>query len=252
VAAGQAAAGSESEMAMVPEQKIKEFVEKIRAAAGANLESVILYGSAAAGDYHPEFSNVNLFCVLREGSYAKLRPLTPVVKWWDRQKQPPPLFMTRSELERSTDVFAIELTDMVRHYRVLWGEDVIAGLEIPMRLHRVQVEYELREKLILLRQHLLLAGDDERRIRELLIRSVVSFVTLFRHALIALGEPAPTSRRDTVARLSVRVGFDPLSIEQVLDVRERKTEGKKLRAFDVVGGYLAAIEKVTAEVDRLL
>jgi len=96
---------------------------------------------------------------------------------------------------------------MVRQYRVLWGDDVIAGLEIPMRLHRVQVEYELREKLILLRQHLLLAGDDERRIRELMIRSVASFVTLFRHALIALGEPAPMTRRDTVARLSVRVGF---------------------------------------------
>jgi len=237
---------------MVPEQKIKEFVEKMRAAAGANLESVILYGSAAAGDYHPEFSNLNLFCVLREGSYAKLRPIAPVVKWWNRQKQPPPLFMTRSELERSTDVFAIELTDMVQHYRVMWGDDVIAGLEIPMRLHRVQVEYELREKLILLRQQLLLAGDDERRIRELLIRSIASFVTLFRHALIALGETAPATTRDAVARLSVRVGFDPLAIEQVLDVRERKIDGKRLRAFDIVGGYLEAIEKVTTAVDRLL
>ncbi|HXY14693.1 MAG TPA: nucleotidyltransferase domain-containing protein [Terriglobales bacterium] len=237
---------------MVPEQKIKEFVEKIRAAAGANLESVILYGSAAAGDYHPEFSNVNLFCVLRESSYEKLRPLAPVVKWWNRQKQPPPLFMTRSELERSADVFAIELTDMVQHYRVLWGDDVTAGLEIPMRLHRVQVEYELREKLILLRQQLLLAENDEHRIRELLMRSVASFVTLFRHALIALGETAPTTRRDAVARLSVQVGFDPLAIEQVLDVRERKIDSKKLRAFDIVGGYLEAIEKVTGAVDRLL
>jgi predicted nucleotidyltransferase len=43
-------------MVMVPENKIeenmKEFVEKARAAAGANLQSVILYGSAASGDYH--------------------------------------------------------------------------------------------------------------------------------------------------------------------------------------------------------
>ena len=47
---------------MVPDVKINEFVEKIRTAAGPNLESVILYGSAASGDYHPAFSNVNLFC----------------------------------------------------------------------------------------------------------------------------------------------------------------------------------------------
>ncbi len=237
---------------MVPEDKINEFVEKIRAAAGANLEGVILYGSAASGDYHPEFSNVNLFCVLRDGSYAKLQPLAPVVKWWDQQKQPAPLFMTREELERSTDVFAIELLDMVQHHRVLWGEDPIKSLQIPMRLHRIQVEYELREKLILLRQHLLLAGDDESRIRELLLRSVASFATLFRHALIALGESAPATRRDAVALLSARVGFDPWAIEQVLDVREQKADGKKLRAFEIVGRYLDAVEKVTSAVDRML
>lgn len=237
---------------MVPEDKINEFVEKMRAAAGANLESVILYGSAASGDYHPEFSNVNLFCVLWDGSYEKLRALAAVVKWWNRHKQPPPLFMTRQDLERSTDVFTIELLDMVQHHRVLWGDDPIQGLQIPMRLHRVQVEYELREKLILLRQHLLLAGDNERRIRELLVRSVASFATLFRHALIALGDSAPATRRDAVVRLSARVGFDPSAIEQVLDVREQKATEKKLRAFEIVGLYLGAVEKVTAAVDRLL
>jgi len=236
---------------MVPEDKIKEFVGKMQAAAGANLESVILYGSAASGDYNPEFSNVNLLCVLRDGSYPKLLALAAVVKWWERQKQSPPLFMTREELERSTDVFAIELIDMQQHHRVLWGGDVIEGLKISMRLHRVQVEYELREKLLLLRQHLLLAGDDERRIRELLLRSVASFATLFRHALVALGESAPVAKRDVVVRLSARIGFDASPIEQVLDVREHKADGKKLHAGEIVGGYLAAVERVTAAVDRM-
>ena len=36
---------------MVPEKLINEFVERMRAAAGTNLLAVILYGSAAAGDY---------------------------------------------------------------------------------------------------------------------------------------------------------------------------------------------------------
>jgi predicted nucleotidyltransferase len=237
---------------MIFEDKINEFVERIRAAADKNLESVILYGSAASGDYHPEFSNVNLFCVLRDSSYAKLRAVAPVAKWWDRQKQPPPLFMTREELERSTDVFTIELIDMVQHHRVLWGDDVIEKLQVPMRLHRVQVEYELREKLILLRQHVLLAGNDERRMRELLVRSVASFATLFRHALIALGESAPVTRRDAVVRLSARVGFDPSVIEQLFDVRGHKADGKKLHAIEIVGAYLEAVEKVAAAVDSIL
>src|ERR1700752_5297338 len=100
---------------MVPEKTISEFVTRLREAAGANLESIILFGSAVAGDFHPEFSNVNLFCVIRDSSFAALQALSPAVKWWDAQKQPPPLFMTREEIARSVDVFTIELIDMQHH-----------------------------------------------------------------------------------------------------------------------------------------
>src|SRR5690349_17928513 len=169
---------------MVPEKIIREFVSRLRAAAGANLESVILFGSAVAGNFHPEFSNVNLFCVIRESSFAALQALAPAVKWWAGQKQPPPLFMTRDEIKRSADVFTIEFMDMKQHSRVVFGEDVLQGLSIPVNLHRVQVEYELREKLVLLRQHVVLAVGNESRMWELLVRSVSSFATLFRHALM--------------------------------------------------------------------
>src|ERR1019366_4455162 len=159
-------------MQMVPEKKISDFVSRLRAAGGANLESVILFGSAVAGDFHPEFSNVNLFCVIRDSSFAALQALAPAVKWWDSQKQPPPLFMTRDEIARSTDVFTIELLDMQQRHRVLFGEDVVKGLRISMHVHRVQVEYELREKLILLRQQVLLASGNNSRLWDLLLRSV--------------------------------------------------------------------------------
>jgi len=237
---------------MVPEDKIQGFVRRVRDAAGTNMESVILYGSAAAGDYHPEFSNLNLFCVLRDSSFAALQTLAPAMKWWQEQKQPAPLLMTRAELEATTDVFTIELIDMQQHHRVLMGEDVLKGLQIPLRLHRVQVEYELREKLVLLRQHSLLALESDKRLWELLVRSSASFVTLFRHALLALGEEVPAGKREAVARLSRTVGFDPAAINQVLDVREHKAETRAFDAKELFGRYLAAVERVTAAVDKAL
>lgn len=237
---------------MVPEDKIQEFVRRVRDAAGTNMESVILYGSAAAGDYHPEFSNLNLFCVLRDSSFAALQTLAPAMKWWQEQKQPAPLLMTRAELEATTDVFTIELMDMQQHHRVLMGEDVLKGLQIPLRLHRVQVEYELREKLVLLRQHSLLALESDKRLWELLVRSSASFVTLFRHALLALGEEVPAGKREALARLSRTVGFDPAAINQVLDVREHKAETRAFDAKELFGRYLAAVERVTAAVDKAL
>src|SRR6202041_2993202 len=146
---------------MIPEKTINDFVSRLRAAAGTNLESVILFGWAVAGDFHAEFSNVNLFCVIRDSSFAALQALAPVIKWWDAQKQPHPLFMTRSEIERSTDVFTIELIDMKQPHRVVFGPDVLQDLSVPANLHRIQVEYELREKLSLLRQHLFLASGND-------------------------------------------------------------------------------------------
>src|SRR5580658_9442350 len=211
---------------MVPEKTINDFVTRLRAAAGTNLESVILFGSAAAGDFHPEFSNVNLFCVVRDSSFAALQAMAPAVKWWDGQKQPPPLFMTHDEVKRSVDVFTIELIDMQQHHRVLFGEDVVQGLSIPANLHGIQVEYELREKLALLRQHLLLAAGNDSRMWELLLRSVSSFVTLFRHALIVLGYAAPVGKREA--------------------------DRKKLNVADVFSRYLAAVEQAAAAVDRML
>jgi hypothetical protein len=233
-------------------QRAKEFVTKLHEAAKDNLISVTLYGSAAAGDYHPEYSNLNLFCVLRDSSFAALQTLAPVVKWWERQKQPPPLFMTREEVVRSADVFSIELMDMQEHHRVLFGEDVLQGLHIPTSLRTVQVEYELREKLALLRRHLLLASGNDSRLWEVLTRSISSFVTLFRHALTVLGQNPPPGKRETVKMLATKIGFDPSGFLQVLDVRERRIKPAKLDASEVFSRYLAAVEQVTAAVDKML
>lgn len=237
---------------MIPGNKVRDFLARMREAAQGNLVSVMIYGSAAAGDFHPEYSDVNLFCVLRDSSFAALKAIAPVVKWWDRQKQPVPLFMTQDEIQRSADVFSIELMDMQQHHKVVFGEDVLQALKIPAGLHRVQVEYELREKLILLRRHLLLASGKDSQMWELLTSSVSSFVTLFRHVLIVMGADAPTGKREAIEALAGKIGFDASAFLQILDVRERKLETKKLDPADVFARYLAAVEHVTAAVDRML
>jgi hypothetical protein len=235
----------------VNEKQIAEFVTKLRGAAKDNLLGVILFGSAVAGDFHPEYSNVNLLCVLRDSSYAALQAVAAPVKWWDSQKQPPPLFMTRGEVERSADVFTIEMLDMQQHHRVLFGEDVVQKLSIPPNLHREQVEYELREKLTLLRQHLLLALGNDSRLWEVLLRSVSSFATLFRHVLIVLGDEAPVGKRESLQALAAKIGFDATGFLQVMDVRERKTDRKQFDVSDVFARYLAAVEKVTGSLEKM-
>jgi predicted nucleotidyltransferase len=237
---------------MGPEKMIDEFVERIREAAGANLRSAILYGSAAAGDYVAGYSDVNLLCVLGETSFAALVALAPAIKWWEKQKHRAPLLMSAEEMRRSADVFSIEFLDMRRHYRVLWGEDVLQTLEIPMRLHRAQVEYELREKTILLRQGLLMAAGNAEAKWELLLRSLPALGTLFRHALIALGDGGAGSKREAAAALAGKFGIDGSVFGELLDIRERKADRKAAKVDEMFARHLKLVEAVTAAVDKML
>src|ERR1700674_39102 len=237
---------------MVPEKLVSEFVERMRAAAGTNLLAAILYGSAAAGDYVADYSDVNLFCVLGETSFAAIEAVAPAIEWWGKQKHRGPLLMSAEEMGRAADVFSIEFLDMRRHYRVLWGEDVLKTLEIPMRLHRAQVEYELREKTILLRQRLVMVSGNAQAKWELLLRSLPTFGTLFRHALIALGDAGAGSKREAAAALAGKLGIDASVFGELLDIRERKKDRKTAKVDEMFARYLTLVEQVTAAVDKML
>jgi hypothetical protein len=237
---------------MVAEKQINEFVSRLREVSGTNLQSVILYGSAADGEFHSDFSNLNLLCIVRESSFATLTAMAPAVEWWTRQKYHAPLVLTREELERSTDVFSIELLDMQQRHRLLFGDDVLSGLQIPMHLHRAQLEYELRGKVILLRERLLLAANDKKRMWELLLGSLSTFTTLFRHGLIALGDAPPKAKRDAVKALAARIPFDASAFLQLLDIREHKADAKQFDVADLFARYLKAVQQVTAAVDKML
>src|SRR5581483_9310301 len=238
-------------MTNIPEDKLAELLSRLRKAAGDNLSSVILFGSAASDDFHPGISNLNILCLVRDSSFSALQPLVPVAKWWAGQKQPPFLVMTQREIERSTDVFIIELLDMQQHHRVLFGEDVLRDLQIPMQLHRLQVEYELREKLMLLRQNLILADNDS-KLWDLLLGSSASVLTLFRHTVLALGDSAPYGNREAIAKLSERLGFEFAAVRQLMDLREKQIERRNVNVKDLFARYVTELEKVVTSVDEIL
>jgi len=97
---------------------------------------------------------------------------------------------------------------------------------------------------------LLLTSGNTRRLWELLVYSVSSFATLFRHALIVLGHAAPVGKREAVQALAEHLNFDASAILQLLDVREHKANPKTLDVNDLFARYLATVERVTTAVDE--
>ncbi|MGB6897914.1 MAG: nucleotidyltransferase domain-containing protein, partial [Candidatus Acidiferrum sp.] len=95
------------------ESKLSDLVSRMKEFAAENLESLILYGSAARGDFKQGHSDLNVLCVLRSLAARELTRVAPVVHWWTKdQHEPAPLFFTAEELRSCADVFSIELLDM--------------------------------------------------------------------------------------------------------------------------------------------
>jgi predicted nucleotidyltransferase len=234
------------------EKDLTELVEKLEQAVGASLKLVVLYGSAASGDYQPKHSDLNVLCVLERLDAAELEKLHPAAAWWARKGHPAPLVFTLDELRHSADVFAIELLDIKASHRPLFGEDVLDSLEVPMNLHRQQVERELRTNVIRLRQAFLAGPRDAPALQQLMNASVSTFAALFRHALLALGEQPPESKRAVVNRIAVLLELDPAAFHAVLDVREGRPRSGREDVLATFGSYLVAVTRVAEEMDNRL
>jgi predicted nucleotidyltransferase len=231
------------------DNKLDEFVEKLKAAAGGNLKSVVLYGSAATGEFHAKHSDVNLLCLVGQADAAHLEALHGPVEWWIRRGQRPPLVFTLEELRRSADVFTIELLDMKARHRILHGENLLAQIDVPMHAHALQVGRELRADWLRLRQAILAAPKKPKVYLELMTSSFSTFAALFRHALIALGEAPPETKREAVDRIATFAGADPAGFHTILAVRERKSNGREIDVQNTMNQYFAFVEAVTEKFD---
>ncbi len=128
----------------IMEDKLQELVDRLKHAERERLQSVILYGSAAAGEHNEHFSDLNVLCVLTRVTPAELADAEPIFKWWRAQGNPSPLLLSEEELRTSTDCFPIEFHDMQERRRVLFGTDPIQDLVIEKSFYRAQVEMELQ------------------------------------------------------------------------------------------------------------
>jgi hypothetical protein len=234
------------------EAKLVEFVDRLKSAALDNLKSVVLYGSAVTGEFASGHSDLNTLCIVHNAGSTQLEELHAPAEWWMRQGNPPPLIFTLDEIIHSADIFSIELLDIKMHHRVLFGDDFIASLDVPLQLHRLQVERELRTATIRLRQSILSAPLSNRAHLHIMTGSVSTFCALFRHALLAFRMPMPETRRAALDAMAELTGADPTAFRDVLDLREGKRKSGDVDVEAALHSFLTFVEVVTSEVDRRL
>ncbi len=233
--------------------QFEAFIDDLKGTHGNNLASVILYGSAAAGDFVPHQSDYNLLIALHRIAPEDLRNAHACVREWHRMGHPVPVYFTVSELQNAADVFPIEFHQMEVAHKVLFGTDVLAGLKISDSFLRHQAEYELRSKLVQLRRQYIPASASVEGLKNLMADSLSSFSALFRAVLLLHGIAPPATKHEIVALTVQEVGLDGAVFEKIFNIRENNFAGtlEDTEANRLFGVYMEQIEKVIDSVDAV-
>jgi predicted nucleotidyltransferase len=232
------------------EDKLQELVDRLRTVMRERLQSVILYGSAAAGEHNEHFSDINVLCVLTRVTPAELADSAPIFEWWRKLGNPSPLLLSEEELRTSTDCFPVEFQDMKERRRVLFGPDPIQDLAIEKVFYRAQVEMELRSKLLRLRQKAAEVLFEKPALLRLMIDSAPNFLVLARHALLVSGRASGFRKREIVRHLP-EIGADSTPFDTLLDLRDQSKLARDVDPEALFASYLKQIEALVGHVDRL-
>lgn len=231
---------------MTPE----ELVEQLRAAYGPELRSVVLYGSAAAGEHIAKRSDYNILVLVDSLSLDRLTAAAAVARAWNEAGNPAPLTMTTKEWKSSADIFAMEYADVLERHKILYGESPLDGIRVDPRDLRLQLEHEAMGKLLKLRQGVLASGGDPRRQLELLEASLSTIMVIFRAVTRLQGAVPPKDNVALSQTVSAYGSFDPTAFQRVVrHVRGEQTIAPS-EVGSIVAGYLAGMEKLVEHLDR--
>lgn len=230
----------------------EQLVNDLRTALGPSLKSVVLYGSAAAGDFVPGISAHDVLIVVEPLGALQLAAASAALAWWEQAGNPHPQLFTPQELQSSADVFPIEIADMQQSHRVLFGPDPLSGMKIDVPHYRIQLERELKTRLLQLRRQYLACAGEEQRIARLMVASVSTFLVLLRAALRLYNDSVPSEKIQALDQLAAHIPFDPEPFRAVLSLKHQKPKPPPGEMQTLFGKYLSSIDHVVHAVDRHL
>jgi hypothetical protein len=233
---------------MQPDLLVKQLCEVLP----NQVRSIVLFGSAAAGDFIEGTSDYDLLIVLDRVTIVELEALGPVIQRWCRRGNPVPLIFAANQIALSVDAFAPEFLEMQQSRKVLFGIDPIANMTIDLAHVRIHLERELKGKLLALRNRFALAVGDRRRILSLLKASFSTFLSLFRLALRLYQSDVPKEKMDALHALAEHIAFDQKPFVIVDDIRRGTRHPDSVEINLLFDQYCQSVETVVQAIDRQL
>jgi hypothetical protein len=162
---------------------VSDFSGRLIEGLRENLKSVTVVGSSLTKDFVKGKSDINTVLVLGRQNMAALETIAGMGKAMSKKKLSAPLLMTEEYINRSLDVFSVELLNLQLIHQTIYGDDPFAELHFEKRDVRFQCEREFKATLIRMRQGYISAAGNRNMVRDILGSAANSLVPLLRAML---------------------------------------------------------------------
>jgi predicted nucleotidyltransferase len=229
--------------------KAVNYAEKLIDLHRENLLSVVVYGSAASGNFVPKVSDINLAVILKTLGFNDLRKSLHLVRDGKKHRISAPLFLTPDYIRQSIDVFPVEFLDLKDQHILLYGQNVLSTIMVDDRYLKLFCEEQIKGKLLRVRQAYLEIGLNPNGKEALLKDSLHALIPIFRNLLRLSHKPVPSDKAELLKALGRAYAVDDSVLTAIY--RDR-TNDEKIAGHDVdryVESYINILEKLAAQVD---
>lgn len=231
-------------------QTPEAYTQKLQEALPGRLISVVLYGSAASGDYQEGRSDYNVMVMVPHWGVLELNLIAKVTQQWVKEGNPPPLLFTEGRLQSAADCYPIEMLDMKQSYKILYGEDVLKEVKVQAVHLRLIVEREIKSLNIGLRQSFVLAMGQPEKVGKILIETLSSILVVLRAALRLHTNTVPAKKHEVPGSLAQYVeGIDLEAFEKIRQLKAGTLKLKGANSLQLFDRVMISLQAVGHSVD---
>ncbi|MDD5169676.1 MAG: hypothetical protein PHN75_12720, partial [Syntrophales bacterium] len=134
---------------------------------------------------------------------------------------------------------------------LVFGEDVLDGLPYNRDCLRLQLERELKGKLLLLRKGYFETEGKEKQIRNLIRVSLTAFLSAFNALLYLKGVEIPRERHSLINSVEEAFAIDKDLFKQCLEIKSGQDKFLKSHIPVIFRAYVQEISKLCDKVDEI-
>lgn len=233
------------------QKAVCEFVSHVIDLYATDLVSVNAIGSAVTGDYEEEESDINLLVVYSDMEITELERVASLSRRWLRKQKLAPRFISGRNLDDSVRYFQVDFLAMRDAHVVLWGEDVLAAVEMDREALRWQIAYQVKAMRMRLKQQFWRTVGDEKMMRAALAGRFKSLTHLMRALLMLRDLPVPVSMRDTIDAAAEHLRIDRAFAESMLALRRGKSPPDSRTLAAMFEGLMGMVRTIDARVEEV-